>query len=186
MSDFRNQWKGWSDLPQYKEGNTGKYLKYQTFLFDLIREEKPSRILEIGFNAGHSACCFLNANPDAEMISFDICRHGTEQPAYEVLSKYFNLTLIEGDSTTTVPSYFAENNTSMFDFIFVDGGHSNDVPYLDILNTLPYLNNNGVVLIDDADSSAVRAGIGKIDWVDFQPMEVPQIEKRIRVFRKVK
>lgn len=184
MSDFRNQWKGWNDLPHYREGNTGKYIKYQTYLFDLVREKKPGRILEIGFNAGHSACCFLNANPDTEMISFDICRHGTEQPAYEVLTKYFNLTLVKGDSTLTVPSYFADNSTSKFDFIFVDGGHSDDVPYLDILNTLPHLNTNGIIIVDDADQHAVRIGISKIDWDGLEPMEVPQIEKRIRVFKK--
>ena len=105
----RRKWKGWEELPAAKEGHTGTKPDYQKFMYELIDKNKPKTILEIGFNAGHSACCFLNASPTAKMVTFDICRHETEKLAEEVLKEYFDITLIEGDSTRTIPNYFKEN-----------------------------------------------------------------------------
>ena len=180
----RNMWLGWNELPTPKEGNTGKYIQYQSFLYNFIRDLNPKHILEIGFNAGHSACCFLNACPNTKMYSFDICRWGTEVLARDVLKKHFDLTLIEGDSTKTIPEFFKQNSIS-FDFIFIDGGHFEDVPYLDIMNTKNYLSQNGVILIDDLNVGTVNDCIVKSNILnEFNSFTVENIEKQILLFYK--
>lgn len=182
--DYREQWKGWNELPKAKEGNTGKYPKYQSLLFKLTNELKPKRILEIGFNAGHSACCFLNASPKSEMVTFDQCRWGTEAPALKVLQEHFNISLVNGDSTVSVPKYFEENDTK-FDLVFIDGGHINDVPYLDMMNTKDRVNTGGILIVDDMGVGSVTGCYKKVNWDGFEiiPQE-EKIEKNIVILRK--
>jgi len=181
----RDEWTGWKDLPTPREGNTGKYEKYQDYLYELVSELKPNRILEVGFNAGHSACCFLNAYPNTELVSFDICRHGTEQPGVEALQNNgFNITLIEGDSVETIPSYF-EENSDKFDFIFIDGCHKGEHPYYDIINTMPYLSINGIVVVDDYGIGGVAPSFKRVPWGNYEEQNVPNIEKRIKVLKKL-
>lgn len=186
----RSEWFGWNDLPRAKEGHTGRYIDYQSFLYNLIKELRPKNILEIGFNAGHSACCFLNASPTAKMITFDICRHGTEEISIEILKKNFDITLIKGDSTVTVPDFLSKNKIE-FDFIFVDGGHEDDVPYKDIINTKQYLKKDGFLLIDDTDNHYIINGITKsnilTEFVEIKFNEVENVkkQKQFRLFKKL-
>lgn len=186
--DIRDEWRGWEGLPHYKEGNTSKYPNYQLFLFELIRDLRPDNILEIGFNAGHSACCFLNAAPGASLVTFDICRHGTEWPAYEELDKYFDINLIEGDSIEEVPKYLANSPEVYFDLIFIDGNHSGEHPYYDIKNTIDRLNKDGIFIIDDMGTLDVRRAVEKFNWDDFEEItNIPNKEKNARpkILRKV-
>ena len=44
-------------------------------LKDLVNNNKIKNILEIGFNAGHSSCLFLEKNKQCNVISFDIATH---------------------------------------------------------------------------------------------------------------
>ncbi|MAG25852.1 hypothetical protein CMI47_09765 [Candidatus Pacearchaeota archaeon] len=193
MKDFREDWLGWNLLPIAQEGNTGKYLKYQTLLYSLVKSLKPNRILEIGFNAGHSACCFLNASPDSKMITFDICRWGTEESAKNVLKNNgFDITLIKGDSTTTVPKYFKENPKIKFDLIFIDGYHKFDpsvdfnIPYEDMNNTKDYINSKGIFIIDDMSIGTVSASYSRINWDNFENISFDyKIEKNIKILRKI-
>jgi len=177
-------WKGWTELPQPKEGNTGKYVKYQEFLYKTVKDLNPINILEIGFNAGHSACCFLNAAPNAKMVTFDLCRWDTEKSAEKVLSAYFDITLIEGNSIETVPNYFKNNPEISFDFMFIDGGHMGQTPYLDYKNTKNHINNNGIYVLDDMDGPSVFSGYKRHTWDNFELVKVPLIEKEIIVLKK--
>ena len=166
-SDFRKNWLGWLELPDWREGNSGNSVDYQTFMFDFVKEKQPRSILEIGFNAGHSACCFLNASPRANLVAFDICIWGTEQPAAEALSKYFDIELVKGDSTETVPEYM-QSHDDTFDFVFVDGGHRGDTPYLDIANTKDRVNPGGYILIDNMEEPPVEKAFERVDWSDYE------------------
>lgn len=182
--DFRTEWTGWNDLPTAREGHTGKYIKYQTLLFETVKELKPSNILEIGFNAGHSACCFLNAHPSAKMVTFDICRHGTEDAALQALQPHFDITLVRGDSVETVPKYLKENDT-LFDFVFIDGLHLGKHPYLDFMNTKDRIAPGGIIVVDDMDVGTVPSCFAKVNWSGFGEIKVrSQIEKRIKILRK--
>ena len=166
-SDYRKKWKGWLELPAWKEGNSGNSIDYQSFMFDFIKDNKPKNILEIGFNAGHSACCFLNASPNSKLIAFDICRWKTEEPACSILKKYFDIQLIKGDSTQTVPEYMKQNS-EYFDFVFIDGGHIKDIPYLDMINTKDRVSTGGHMLIDDLEHQNIHNCFERIDWSDYK------------------
>lgn len=108
-------------------------------------------VMEIGFNAGHSADLFLQKNPHIQLTSFDLGIH-----SYVVHAKeYIDLThpqrhtLILGDSRTTVPLYKQEHPDTKFDCIFVDGGHDYEVANQDLENCRSLANENTLVLMDD-------------------------------------
>ena len=76
---------------------------------DLINlTNKPNiNVMEIGFNAGHSAEIFLQNNKDLILTSFDLGIHNYVTTAKEYIDiTYPNRhTLIFGDSRKTIPIY---------------------------------------------------------------------------------
>lgn len=182
---FREAYKGWTALPKPVEGHTGKYINLTNYFNKLTQELRPKTILEIGFNAGHSACCFLDAAPEASYYTFDICRHGYEQAALDVLKQYYDITLIPGDSAITVPKFLDTNPSLMFDLVFVDGWHLEDHPYLDIVNTMSNINPDGIIIIDDLAQPDVREGYSKVSWIGFEEVQLPRLEKDIKIHRKL-
>jgi predicted O-methyltransferase YrrM len=120
---------------------------------DLISlTSKPNiRMMEIGFNAGHSAEVFLKNNPTLDLTSFDLGVHdylSTGKDYIDIL--YPNRhTLILGDSTITVPKFASENKGITFDVIFIDGGHSYNIATADILNCKNLAHKDTIVIMDD-------------------------------------
>ena len=120
---------------------------------DLIKlSNKPNmNIMEIGFNAGHSAEIFLYNNPSITLVSFDL--GGTDH--VDMAKKYIDFiypnrhTLILGDSTVTIPKYTFDNIGKIFDLIFIDGGHDYDVANADLENCMKLSNKDTIVIIDD-------------------------------------
>jgi predicted O-methyltransferase YrrM len=120
---------------------------------DLIRlSERPNMtVMEIGFNAGHSAEIFLKNNPSLTLTSFDLGIHNYVKIAKEYIdSKYPNRhTLIIGDSTQTIPQFIENNKDAKFDFIFIDGGHSYEIAKSDLENCFYLAHKDTVVALDD-------------------------------------
>merc|ERR1719444_529082 len=56
----------------YTEGNIASSEKAMAMYYHVARGPTVKNICEIGFNAGHSAALFLNANPEANLYTFDI------------------------------------------------------------------------------------------------------------------
>jgi len=155
-SDFKNSWLGWNNLPEIREGRcTDDCLEY---MYNILKIACPKSILEIGFNGGHSACCFLNASPSAKMYTFDICRWGIEEKALSVLKEHFDINLIKGDSIYKVPEFLEKNNL-LFDLIFIDGCHDYDIALLDIKNTMNFLSNDGILIVDDLHMGGVYSAV---------------------------
>ena len=122
------------------------------FLKKIIKKYQPLNIAEIGFNAGHSSCLFLYSNPNCRVTSFDLCEHKYSKKTQDYVKNQFpnRLKIICGDSTQTVPNYKDEDSDyDSFDLIFVDGGHENNLPYLDLKNSLDNLANKGSLIIMD-------------------------------------
>jgi len=121
--------------------------------FDRLLQKNSSitRVIEVGFNAGHSSCVFLGARKDVTVVSFDLGLHGYVTRAKQYIDKTFpgRHTLVIGDSRETLPRYRAEHPGEMFDLAFVDGGHEYDVASADLRNTLPMIYPSGLIVMDD-------------------------------------
>lgn len=108
-------------------------------------------VMEIGFNAGHSAELFLQHNPGMTLTSFDLGEH-----PYVIPAKYFidtvypqRHTLILGDSRETIPAYAQKNPDTRFDVIFIDGGHEYEIAKKDIENCFHLAHSDTLILLDD-------------------------------------
>ena len=97
----------------------------------------------------------------------------------------FDITLIEGDSTQSIPKFF-DKYSFKYEFMFIDGGHGGEVPYKDIINTMEHLKVGGIFVVDDYTVGSVSSCYKKVDWSDFKEQPVPSIEKRIKVLKKIK
>jgi predicted O-methyltransferase YrrM len=120
---------------------------------DLITLTKKNNIcvMEIGFNAGHSAEIFLQNNKELNLTSFDLGIHNYVKTAKE----YIDITypnrhkLILGDSTITIPIYLQNNKDIKFDIIFIDGGHDYEVAKKDMENCFHLAHKDTIVILDD-------------------------------------
>jgi predicted O-methyltransferase YrrM len=117
-------------------------------------------MLEIGFNAGHSANLILQANPHLHLTSYDIGDHEYTKIGKQYIDIMFpgRHTLVLGDSKVTVPK-----DTKKYDAFFIDGGHDYETALADILNCKVLANQSAIVLVDDViltESMAVSYTIG--------------------------
>jgi predicted O-methyltransferase YrrM len=120
---------------------------------DLITlTNKPNiNVMEIGFNAGHSAEVFLKNNKNLTLTSFDLGEYNYVVSAKKYIDQTYpdRHTLILGDSRTTIPMYIENNKDTKFDFIFIDGGHSYEIAKIDIDNCFYLAHKDTVVAMDD-------------------------------------
>lgn len=130
------------------EGNTGMNPGSVSLLQKLASPSGITRVMEIGFNGGHSAYTLLSSNPNITLTSFDIGRHGYESGAKKCIDNLFpgRHTLVLGDSRKTVPLHDPDHK---YDLIFVDGGHKGDIPDTDLKNCKRLAHPETVVLMDD-------------------------------------
>ena len=120
---------------------------------DLIKlTSKPNiNVMEIGFNAGHSAEIFLHNNTNLTLTSFDLGIHDYVAHAKEYIDNTYpnRHTLITGDSRKTIPIYIQDNKDTKFDIIFIDGGHQYEVAKSDMENCFYLSHENTIVILDD-------------------------------------
>ena len=115
------------------------------------------RVLEIGFNAGHSALLFLMAGSEAKDYTFfDLGGHSYIRPCLEYVRKQFSsveIKYIEGDSTRTLPAFVAENSDKKctYDLVHVDGGHDRDVVLSDVSSAIDLVAPDGLMILDDTN-----------------------------------
>lgn len=117
-------------------------------VIDLVELTKnATNVMEIGFNAGHSAEILLKYNPSLHLTSFDIGHHNYVPHAKEFIDHYYpeRHILILGDSTKTVPEF----KDTIFDVIFIDGGNDYSVVNADLNNCKRFANSNTIVILDD-------------------------------------
>jgi predicted O-methyltransferase YrrM len=117
----------------------------------LERNAAITRVIEVGFNAGHSSCVFLSARDDVTVLSFDLGLHGYVTRAKQYIDKTFpgRHTLVIGDSRQTLPAYHATHPAEVFDLAFIDGGHEYDVARADLRNILPMAHSSALIVMDD-------------------------------------
>jgi predicted O-methyltransferase YrrM len=118
----------------------------------IILTNKPNiKMMEIGFNAGHSAEVFLQNNKELTLTSFDLGEHNYVMTAKEYIDATYpnRHNLILGDSRTTIPNYLENNKDVKFDIIFIDGGHQYEIAKADMENCLHFAHKDTIVILDD-------------------------------------
>ncbi len=117
-------------------------------------------VLEIGFNAGHSAVLFLEgAGAAADGLTFtvfDLAEHAYVQPCLEYVHRAFtktNIQYFEGDSTKTLPAFLAANpdKKGTYDVVHVDGGHDRDIVLSDVSAAVDLVRVGGLMILDDTN-----------------------------------
>jgi hypothetical protein len=111
-------------------------------------------ILEIGFNAGHSALLYLLANTYSKIHFFDLGEHQYSRLCFDYLNETFpgRLSVTWGDSTVTIPRHPKQ----LFDFIHIDGGHTRFIAESDVHNCRTLANSQTLVMIDDYDGNILH------------------------------
>uniref|UniRef100_A0A6C0BID1 Methyltransferase n=1 Tax=viral metagenome TaxID=1070528 RepID=A0A6C0BID1_9ZZZZ len=138
-----------TECDEYIEGGSQGEQSEQFIRF-LHENPKINRVLEIGFNLGHSAATFLSASPEIKVISVDLGEHKYIHDCKKVIDKHFpgRHQLFIGDSTKLIPQLKGKIHPN---FIFIDGGHFGDTPLQDIRNCLAISDNNTILCLDDTE-----------------------------------
>src|SRR5205807_347457 len=97
-----------------------------------------SRLLEIGFNAGHSALLALT-HSEVSVTAIDDGSHGYTEPAAEHLRQAFpgRFAFFKSDSRTML-ALARELHLGAHDIVHIDGGHAADVFASDVTTALTF------------------------------------------------
>lgn len=123
-------------------------------LMEVARHGK--KILEVGFNAGHSALLLLlGCDPDAEITFLDIGGHPYVYPCFEYLKRVspsVNRKLIIGNTLHVLPKMvLKEGQRDKYDIIHMDGGHAHECVINDLILLYLLVKPGGYLIVDDAD-----------------------------------
>jgi predicted O-methyltransferase YrrM len=128
---------------------------------NLIENNNNPNILEIGFNTGYSSSIMMiglnNKKPNYYIFDYGI--HSYINSCLDLFKSKFqnktnNISFIEGDSIITLPDFIKNNQNLIgtFDFIHIDGGHSEECIKNDFMNCDILIKNpNGIIIIDDTN-----------------------------------
>lgn len=133
-----------------KEGHSQQVKEQSEFLRNIVNDESINHVMEIGFNAGHSAELFLSSKKNLDLVSFDIGNHKSVNLCKQFIDQTYpdRHTLIIGNSLDTVPEYYQKHNKK-FDLIFLDGGHYYKFAKGDIVNCKNLAHNKTIIIMDD-------------------------------------
>lgn len=116
-------------------------------------------VIEVGVNGGHSALFWMSLNKNLKYYGVDICDHAYTPEAANYLSDKFRdrFKFFQGDSRDVLPTIPNQIDASV-DLIIIDGGHSAEVAYQDIKNSLNVGKklSSRFLLIDDADEEPIH------------------------------
>lgn len=130
-------------------------LGQSSYLIDLLSNLNPKFCLEIGFAGGRHASTLLHSCRPIKVFSIDIdFNYANGREYVDKFKKKFNtIEFYESNSNSILTEEFMKNNfPNGLDYVFVDGGHSYEECLADMKNCFKFLNENGIMLIDDYNS----------------------------------
>lgn len=154
-------------------GDNWVYADINTALIGLAQRMKVESYLEIGVRRGRSMAMVATSSPNCRIVGFDLWiadYAGMENPGPDYVRNELTrlefrgaIELVAGDSSQTVPAWFAAHPEEFFDLITVDGDHSTEGAVTDLENVLPRLKIGGALVFDDISnqSHANLAGVWK-------------------------
>jgi hypothetical protein len=154
---------GYSLSPGHSKVNEGysSVAQRKAFFDDLQKMPHVKKILEVGFNAGHSCELFLNSPFHPKVVSFDINLHSYTKPGVEFMQKKYGdrFEFVQGDSSIKLIEYANEHFNEKFDLIFIDGCHTFDGCVSDILKCQRFAHKDTVLWIDDYYPYGVKIAV---------------------------
>ncbi|MBL8237876.1 MAG: class I SAM-dependent methyltransferase [Bryobacterales bacterium] len=128
-------------------------------LNQIARNLSPERYLEIGVRRGKSMAMIASICPNISISAFDLWLTpygGVDNPGPDYVRTELNrlgfrggLHFHNGDSKDTVPAFAGENPTLRFGAVVVDGDHSDEGAWRDLVATAPLVAPGGFLLFDD-------------------------------------
>ena len=115
------------------------------FIKDILKKQKPKRILEIGTAIGYSSAIFSECLEDGGKIDTLEISHKAVLLAkanHKMLGVEDKINIIEGDALNLLPTL-----KEKYDAIFIDGPKSHYIQYLPYCLNL--LNENGIIIADN-------------------------------------
>lgn len=142
-----------------KLGEAWAYADLYTTLSGVTTVLRPETYLEIGVRRGQSMSMVAAHAPACAIYGFDLWLQdyaGLENPGKSFVNQQLGRVgfsgcaqFTDGDSESTVPTFFAAHPDLYFDLITVDGDHSARGARLDLQHVLPRLKLGGVLVFDD-------------------------------------
>ena len=163
--------------------------KDRAFLNGIIRKVNPQTIVEIGLSAGGSSCVILNAIRDrenAKLYSFDYNTtwyRDVQNKQDNGRKTGFLVNQIVPDLmskwelfTGGVPSkYFEALPKDGIDICFIDTVHFNPGEHLNILEILPFMKKNGIIIYHDTAYHSLRIEAGTTNCVSLNTLSGKRI-----------
>lgn len=134
----------------YRHGTTEIDTTRDAIRFNLVTlAQRCNRIIEIGFNMGHSALLMLLANPDCVIDCIDICMHDYTILCFEYLRRQFpnRISLFIGHSHTVLKKY----QRPLADLIHIDGCHDLQIANIDFFLSKGKIKSDGLIVFDDTN-----------------------------------
>ncbi len=159
--------------------------RYEQLKSQIVKMKSCTKIMEIGVHKGKSSLRMINAalkkNNNVNFYGFDIFEGMTpelhknemakmprsEKEIYNLLSETTGakINLIKGNTSKTLPDFVETHLGFIFDFIFVDGGHSEETVLSDWENVQKLINDDTVIIFDDyvvADKRGISWGCNPV------------------------
>jgi len=163
--------------------------KDRAFLNGVIRKAKPKTIVEIGLSAGGSTCVILNAIRDMEntkLYSFDYNtiwyrdlhtgQHNARKTGFLVNLIVPNLVSKWELYTDGVPcKHFNALPKEGVDIAFIDTAHFNPGEHLNILEILPHMKMNGIIIYHDTAYHSIHRPDGITNCISINSLNGKRI-----------
>ncbi len=164
--------------------------KDRAFINGIIRKTKPKNVVEIGLSAGGSSCVILNALKDIEnskLYSFDYNtiwyrdanrkQNNGRKTGFLVPEIVPNLISKWELFTGGVPSKYLENiPIDGIDVCLIDTAHFNPGEHLNILEILPFMKKNGIIIFHDTAYHTLRFDTGYTNCIALNTLRGKRIK----------